>query len=304
MSAVNSSNVAEQRPLAGIGLRIAAATSFAFMAAMVKIGDNYGIHLIEMIFWRFAFALPLMFGWVMLGPGIDAIKTKRPLAHLWRAVIGFVAMGFGYWSLTLLPLAEATALSFAAPLFATLLSALVLTEVVGWHRWGAVIIGFIGVLIVMQPQNSALPTQGLIVALISAFGVSCVLITIRQISKTETTLAMVFWFTAISALALSFVVPFFHAPHPIEAWGIMVGIGLLGGIAQFLLTASLRIAPVAVIAPFDYTQLLWAVLLGWLIWSDIPPAATWIGAGIVIASGLYTLFRERKLAREARPVIA
>lgn len=283
-------------------MRVCAATAFAFMAALVKLGDDFGVHPVEMIFWRFAFALPPLALWILLGPGIDAIKTNRPLAHLWRAVIGFVGMGFGYWALTLLPLAEATALSFAAPLFATILSALLLAEAVGWHRWGAVLIGFLGVVIVMQPQDSALPLHGVLIALTSAFGVACVVITIRQISKTERALTTVFWFTVISAIALGMLMPFYAAPHPPQAWLVMLGIGLLGGVAQFLLTASLRVAPVAVVAPFDYTQLLWAVVLGWLLWRDIPPAATWIGAAIVIASGLYTLFRERRNVRIARAV--
>ena len=293
----------EQRPLAGILLRVLAATVFSFMAAMVKIGSDYGLHPIEMIFWRFAFALPPLFLWIVLMPGLQVIKTRRPLAHVWRALIGFVAMGFGYWAITLLPLAEATAISFAAPIFATLLSAIFLLETVGWHRWSAVAIGFLGVLIVMQPQNSDLPLNGLIVALISAFGVACVIITIRQISRTERAITTVFWFTILSAIGTGFVVPFFAQNHAWQGWAIMVSIGILGGIAQLLLTASLRVASVVAVAPFDYTQLLWAVMLGWLVWSDVPSSSTWIGAAIIIASGLYTLFRERKRSRTERPVI-
>jgi len=284
-------------------LRIVAATVFSFMAAMVKIGSDYGLHPIEMIFWRFAFALPPLFLWIALRPGIEVIRTKRPLAHLWRALIGFVAMGFGYYAITLLPLAEATAISFAAPIFATLLSAIFLLETVGWHRWGAVAMGFVGVLVVMQPQNSNLPLNGLIVALISAFGVACVIITIRQISKTERAMTTVFWFTLISAVATGFVVPFFATSHAWEGWAIMITIAILGGIAQLLLTASLRVAPVVVVAPFDYIQLLWAVGLGWLIWSDMPTIMTGCGAAIIIASGLYTLFRERRIKPPVRPVI-
>ncbi|MEO1168528.1 MAG: DMT family transporter [Pseudomonadota bacterium] len=293
----------EQRPVAGIVLRILAATVFAFMAAMVKIGADHGLHPIEMIFWRFAFALPPLLLWVLLRPGLQIIKTRRPLAHLWRALIGFVAMGFGYWAITLLPLAEATAISFAAPIFATLLSAIFLLERVGWHRWSAVLIGFIGVLVIVQPHNMSLPGEGLIVALISAFGVACVIITIRQISRTERALTTVFWFTAISAVGTGLIVPFFAENHDWQGWAIMVAIAILGGTAQLLLTGSLRLAPVVVVAPFDYTQLLWAVTLGWLIWSDIPSVATWSGAAIIIGSGLYTLYRERMRTRPVRPVI-
>lgn len=294
----------EQSPVTGILLRIMAATVFSFMAAMVKIGSDYGLHPIEMIFWRFTFALPPIMLWVALRPGgLEVIKTKRPLAHLWRAMIGFVAMGFGYYALTMLPLAEATTISFAAPVFATLLSAIFMLEAVGWHRWGAVAMGFVGVLVVMQPQNASLPLNGLIVALIAAFGVACVIITIRQISRTERAMTTVFWFTLISALATGCVVPFFGSNHEWQGWAIMATIAVLGGIAQLLLTESLRVASVVVVAPFDYIQLLWAVGLGWLIWSDVPTLMTACGAAIIIASGLYTLFRERRRKTPVRPVI-
>jgi drug/metabolite transporter (DMT)-like permease len=278
----------QQRHLAGISLRLGAATSFAFMAAMIKVASNSGVHPVEMLFWRFALALVPMTIWALAGPGIEAVKTRRPFAHIWRAAIGFVGMGFGYWSLTLLPLAEATAISFAAPLFATILSALFLSEAVGWHRWGAVLAGFTGVLLVMQPQNASLPIDGLVIALISAFGVACVMITIRQISKTERAFTTVYWFTA-------------HSP---AAWLAIVAIAGLGGTAQLLLTASLRLAPVGVVAPFDYSQLVWAILLGWLLWTDVPSTTTWIGAAIIIASGIFMLFRERRGMRLARPVIS
>ncbi|RED15692.1 DMT family transporter [Parasphingopyxis lamellibrachiae] len=294
----------EQRPVTGIMLRIAAATVFSLMAAMVKIGSDYGLHTIEMIFWRFAFALPPILVWIALRPGFSIIKTKRPRAHLWRALIGLVAMGCSYYSITLLPLAEATTISFAAPVFATLLSAVFLMETVGWHRWGAVVAGFVGVLVVMQPQNATLPLNGLIVALVAAFGVACVIVTIRQISKTERAMTTVFWFTLIAALVTGFIVPFYGTNHDWLGWAIMFAIAVLGGTAQLLLTASLRVAPVVVVAPFDYIQLLWAVGLGWLIWSDVPTIMTGCGAAIIIASGLYTLFRERRRSKQpVRPVI-
>lgn len=293
----------EQIPVKGILLRIMAATVFSLMAAMVKIGSDYGLHTIEMIFWRFAFALPPLLLWIALRPGFSVIKTNRPKAHLWRALIGLVAMGCSYFSITLLPLAEATTISFAAPVFATVLSAVFLMETVGWHRWGAVVIGFVGVLVVMQPQNSSLPLNGLIVALIAAFGVACVIVTIRQISRTERAMTTVFWFTLIAAISTGFVVPFFGTNHDWQGWAIMVSIAMFGGIAQLLLTASLRVAPVVVVAPFDYIQLLWAVGLGWLIWSDMPTITTAFGAAIIIASGLYTLFRERRRKMPVRPVI-
>ena len=294
----------EQRPVAGIIARILAATTFAFMAAMVKVGADLGLHPIEMIFWRFALALIPLTLWIALRSGFAVVKTTIPLAHLWRAAIGLFAMGFGYWAISLLPLAEATAISFAAPVFATMLSAIFMLEIVGWHRWAAVLLGFVGVLVVMQPGGSNLPMDGLIVALISAFGVACVIITIRQISKTERAITTVFWFTLLAAIGTGIAVPFFASSHGPQEWMVLAAIALFGGTAQMFLTASLRVAPVVVVAPFDYIQLLWAVGFGWLIWSDVPTVATWCGSAIIIASGFYMLYRERQYNRPVRPVIS
>jgi drug/metabolite transporter (DMT)-like permease len=207
-------------------------------------------------------------------------------------------MVVAFSALSYLPLAESTTIGFAAPLFAVILSALVLKEPVGHHRWSAVAIGFLGVLLVMRPEGGNLPPVGLALAVLSAFGVGVTTITIRQIGKTEPTQTTVLWFTLLSMVAVGALMPFYAELHDLRTWAILLALGLFGGVAQLLLTASLRFAPVSVIVPFDYTQLLWAVLLGWVIWSTQPPASTWIGAAVIIASGLYTLYREHKLGRE------
>lgn len=285
--------------MAGIGLRICAASFMALMAATVKLGAvDFGLHPVEMLAWRFILALPLTILFVMTRPGgLGLYRTDHKIAHLWRGILGMVTMGFAYWALMLLPLAEATALSFAAPLFATILAALFLADAVGWHRWSAVIIGFAGVLFVMQPQHSALPATGLVVAIVAACLVACVNITIRQIGRFDPPETTVLWFTTISAIGLGCLLPFFVEPHTPGEWLLILCIALFGGTAQMLLTASLRVAPVSAVAPFDYTQLLWAVTLGWLLFDDLPPGTTWIGAGVVIASGLYVLICERRLAK-------
>ncbi|WP_298016719.1 DMT family transporter [uncultured Parasphingopyxis sp.] len=288
--------------MAGIGLRIGAASAMALMAATVKLGaTSYGLHPVEMLGWRFIFALPLTMLFVATRPGgLGLFRTGHKLAHVWRGVLGMVTMGFAYWSLMLLPLAEATALSFAAPLFATILAALLLADRVGWHRWSAIVLGFAGVLFVMQPQHSALPAKGLAVAVVAAFLVACVNITIRQISRYDPPETTVLWFTTISALCLGCVMPFVAEPHTAGEWLLIVCIALFGGTAQMLLTASLSVAPVPVVAPFDYTQLVWAVTLGWIMFGDLPPATTWTGAAIIVASGLYVLIRERRSSRIVR----
>ncbi len=287
-----------QNRLLGIGLRIGAATCFGFMAAMIKLGDEAGVSLPELAFYRFAFGLPPLLVWMAMTGNFGAWRTKRPLAHLGRGAIGLSTMVTAFAALTFLPLAESATIGFVAPLFSVILSALILREPVGRHRWSAVALGFIGVLIVMQPSGGDLPPVGLALALAAALGVAGVTITIRTIGRTESTPTIVLWFTLFSMAATGTLLPFFGAIHDGPTWAILIALGLFGGVGQLFLTSSLRFAPVPVVVPFDYSQLLWAVLLGWALWGTRPPASTWAGAAVIVASGLYTLYREHKLGRD------
>jgi drug/metabolite transporter (DMT)-like permease len=268
------------------------------MAAAIKLGYSAGANTVELVFYRFAFGLPPLLIWIAWSRNFGAWRTAVPFAHLGRAALGLGTMALAFTALSYLPLAESATIGFVAPLFAVLLSALILGEHVGPHRWAAVVAGFTGVLIVMQPQGNALPALGLLFALAAAFGVGCVTITIRQIGRTESTQTTVLWFTLSSMLVTGALLPFFGQVHGPRVWAILLALGFFGGVAQLLLTASLRFAPVSVIAPFDYSHLLWAVLLGWMIWDTDPPSTTWLGAAVIIASGLYTLYREHRLGRE------
>lgn len=270
------------------------------MVTMVKLGSEHGIHNVEMIFWRFAFALPVTIVWIALGGGFSTIRTRRPMAHVWRSSVGLVSLYFVYWAVTLLPLAEATALNFAAPFFATVLSVIFLAERVGIYRWSAIAVGFLGVLIVTQPFSGNLPLGGVLVALTAAFGIGSATVTIRTINRTESSEAIVFWFAVIAIVPLAIMMPFVMQAHDLEGWGLLMLVGLFGAFAQIFVTTSLKAAPVPVVMPFDYSQLIWAVTLGWMFWGDIPPAATWIGAAIITATGLFTLYREQKLMRLER----
>lgn len=288
----------KQNRLLGIGLRIGAVAGFAVMAAMIKLGYRAGIPTVELTFYRFAFGLPPLLLWIAWSRNFAAWRTARPLAHAWRAVAGLTTLVMAFTALAYLPLAEATTLSFAAPLFAIILSALILGEKVGPHRWSAVALGFVGVLVVMRPEASHLPATGLLLAAAAAFGVGVTTITIRQIGRTEGTQTIVLWFSLLSIVAIGVLMPFYASGHDGREWLILFAIGSFGGIAQLLLTASLRYAPVPVVVPFDYTQLLWAVALGWLVFGDRPASTTWLGAAAIIASGLYSLYREHRLGRE------
>ena len=293
-----SSSRPQQNRLLGIGLRVGAITSFAFMAAGVKIGHVLGLSIVEIAFYRSAFAFPPLLAWVLMSRNFAVWRTQKPFAHAWRTAVGLTAMLLGFSALRYLPLAEATTISFAVPLFAVILSALILKEKVRRHRWSAVLVGFVGVLIVTQPGAPDLPAIGLVLAVLNALGVGVTTIIIRQIGRTESTQTTVLYFTLLSTLAIGTLMPFYGRFHEPDVWLLLFGIGTFGGLGQLMLTASLRYAPVTVVVPFDYTQLLWAVLLGWLIFLQQPAATTWIGAAVIIASGLYTLYREHRLGRD------
>lgn len=269
------------------------------MAMLVKLGHEAGVETVELAFYRFAFGLPPLLLWIAASRNFAVWRTQRPFAHAWRAAAGLTTLILSFSALALLPLAEATTIGFAAPLFAVALSALILGEPVGHHRWTAVILGFVGVLVVMRPEGRHLPTLGLLLASLSAFGAGIVTITIRQVGRTEGTQTTVLWFSLLSLAATGLAMPFFAKAHDEGVWLLLLALGFVGGFSQICLTASLRFAPVPAVVPFDYSQLLWAVLLGWLVFADRPASTTWLGATIIIASGLYTLYREHRLGREA-----
>jgi drug/metabolite transporter (DMT)-like permease len=287
-----------ERRLFAILLRLFAAVALTAMFAIVKLAAAHGVTLFESLFYRQALALPLVLGVIAAGPGLGSVKTRRPWAHGWRTVLGMTGMALNFLTYLLLPLAEATVLLFTVPIFATILSALVLKEPVGWHRWSAVMLGFIGVLIVVRPGGGGLVPHGVAVGLLAAVVVSGVSITLRQIGRTESASTTVFWFTMLSAVPFGLAMPFLGKPHDATTFGLLLALGLFGGLAQLALTASLRLAPVSVVLPMDYSSLVWSALIGWLVFATVPSPHLWLGAPLIIASGLYIVYREQKLHRE------
>ncbi|TKD53213.1 DMT family transporter [Sphingomonas baiyangensis] len=285
------------RIMTGLVLRLVAVLLLASMGALVKLAETRGASLVETMFWRQACAIPVVLGWLALGAGVGTIRTQRFGAHVGRTAMGLIGMTATFAALMLLPLAEATTLQFTAPIFATLLGALVLREPTGVHRWGAVLAGFVGIVIVAQPGSGAIPLAGAAVGLASGFLIAVISILLRQIGRTESAGTTVFWFSALSMLPLGALYAFRLQPHDAATWAVLGGIGLFGGAGQIALTAALRYAPVSVAAPMDYSSLVWASLWGWLLFGTLPSDATWVGAPIIIASGLYIAFREHRLAR-------
>ena len=288
-----------QNPGLGIALRVAAMFCMAGLAALVKWCSAKGVPVLEIIFFRNAFAFVPVLLYIWKTSGFGVLKTRRPVGHLMRSSVGLVAMVCGFTAVSMLPLTQSTAISFSSPLFMTALSALILHEPVGRHRWAAVLLGFIGVVIMVHPDPSHFAGAGVIFGLVSALGVAGAMIAIRELGATEPGPTIVFYFTLAGAVVGLASLPFGWVMPDLQTLILLICIGLLGGIGQLLLTEALRRATVAVIAPFDYTQLVWASLIGFFVWQETPQALTWLGALVVAASGIYILWREtRRFRRE------
>jgi drug/metabolite transporter (DMT)-like permease len=281
----------------GIMYRIAAMACMAVLSALVKWTGSRGVPVFEIILFRNLFAfLPLgLYIWRTTGFGV--LKTRRPLGHFTRSAVGLTGMVCGFSAVQYLPLTEATALQFTSPLFMTALSALLLSEKVGRHRWAAVFVGFLGVLIMARPLPGEMNVPGVTLGILSALGAAGAMVAIRQISDTEKGPTIVFYFT-LGGVLIGAVGSLFGwvNPDPLTL-AMLVLAGIIGGVGQLFLTEALRQAPVGVIAPFDYTQLVWAALLGLLIWGELPHPLTLVGAVIVAGSGVYILHRELRRFR-------
>lgn len=279
--------------VSGILCRIGSGLSFSTMGALLKLASMEGLNAPELVFYRSLFSLPVVLFWVLKRESLGSLKPNRPLAHVWRSCLGLLSMGLTFQALILLPLADATAINFTAPIFATILSFLILREDVGLHRWGAVVLGFIGVLIVARPGGSSLPILGIAIALVGAVGQAGVTTTLRHLQRSENVAAIVFWFAIAGIVVGGLLMPFFGRLHGLTALALVVAGGLAGGIGQLLMTSSLR-APVSVVSPFDYLQIVAATIYGWLLFTDVPSLHTILGAALIAGSGIYTALREHR----------
>jgi drug/metabolite transporter (DMT)-like permease len=290
---------ADQRPLAGIALRLVTALLLAVMFALVKLVASRGVNVAESLFYRQCGSALCATGLVALGPGFGSLRTRRVWAHVGRMALGVAAMALNFLAFILLPLAEATTIGFSVPIFSVVLAALVLGEPTGKWRWGAVAAGFAGVLLIVQPGRGDVPLAGASVALAAALLTASVTIVIRRLGATERAATTVFWFALSSLVPLGLLMLRFARSHDPSTWALLAGLALAGGLAQLTLTGALRLAPVALVMPMDYTSLLWAVLLGSALFGELPSPWTWIGAPIIIASGLVIVWREHRLQRRA-----
>jgi drug/metabolite transporter (DMT)-like permease len=292
--------VPAHRPLLALLIRLGAIAALSTMSALIKLASQRGVHLLEIMFWRQALTIPIVLGWVLATSGIGALATKRPGTHFLRGLYGTIGMVLNFGAVILLPLAEATTINFTVPIWAVLLSILLLMEKVGVWRWSAVAVGFVGILVIAQPGGSHFPLYGALVALGGAFMVALISIQIADLNKTDRPLTIVFYFALFSAPLTALSLPFVATAHDTDSWLLLLGIGLTGALGQLLLTSALRFGTVASVIVMDYSGLFWATLYGWLLFAALPPASTWLGAPLIVAAGLIIAWREHRLARPVR----
>ena len=287
------------RPFLGIACKIAATLFFALMFAAIRwLGPYFPIG--EIVFFRSVLGLPVIVVAAFLTRGPSLLSTRRIDSHAIRSIAGTISMFCNFAAYIFLPLADATAIGFAAPLFVVILAALVLAERVHATRWSAVVLGFIGVLIIAGPEggvsHSAL--YGAFFALAGAGLTAIAMIFLRRMSAHEHSITIAFYFMLTSA-AVALLTAFFgwNMPTLGEAL-VLIFTGLAGGVGQLFLSFSYRFSEASALAPFDYAAMIWAVVLGYFLFGELPAPQVWLGGAIVIAAGLLILWRERKLGRD------
>lgn len=236
---------------------------------------------------------------LMQGNIRDSLTTSHPWRHVVRSIVGVAAMFSWFIVLSILPLTEATAISFAAPLLVVILAATILKETVRFYRWTAVFIGLIGVLVILWPRlvssTGDVASFGVALALVSTALMALAFILIRRLTATEKNASIIFYFT-VAATVFSLASMYWGWVMPSwEMCGLLVLAGLVGGVAQIAMTQAFRCAEASLLAPFDYINMVWAVLIGIYIFDEYPTPWVIAGGSIVVLAGLFIIYRENKL---------
>ncbi|MEM8539091.1 MAG: DMT family transporter, partial [Pseudomonadota bacterium] len=264
------------QPLRGIACKIIAVIMFMTMASLIK-AASADVPPGQAVFFRSFFALPVILGWLAVRQELrTGWRTCNPLSHVWRGLFGAAAMGLGFTGLGLLPLPEVTAIGYAAPLFVVIFAALLLREEVRAFRMTTVALGMVGVLIVISPRLSvggdltSGETLGAIVVFVGAILAALAQIFVRKMVATETTAAIVFWFTITATVLSLMTLPWGWTLPRWQAAAMLITAGLLGGVGQIFLTTSYRYADASLVAPFDYTSMLLALAIGYFVFDEVP----------------------------------
>ena len=246
-------------------------------------------------------SLPLVLGWALASAGAGALLRVRWPLHLVRGVLGIVMMASFVYALKRLPLSTAYSIFFVAPLLITALSVPILGEHVGPRRWTAIAVGLLGVLVVLRPTGGGVLTLAGLAVLVAAFGYAVSAILVRVLARTDSTQATTFWLLALMALGAGLLAWPGWVPLRGEHAAIIAGIGIAGALGQYTITEAFRSGEASLVAPLEYSALVWGVLLDLSLWGVLPDGLAWLGAAIIVGSGLYLIRRERVHAEAEHP---
>ena len=285
----------DSRPVLGIVLMLVSGFMFVTMDMLAKYAaDDLPVPII--VWGRYAFHLIIM---VALFPGARMKRlwrTERPIALSLRGGLLAACTLFFFLAISTVPLADANAITFASPFFVVALSIPILREKVGGRRWAAVVIGFIGVLIILRPGFQEVHWAYLMLIAVALMFALYSIMT-RQLSRNEDPVAMLFYTGLVGALCSSLVAPFYWQTPNVQQWLLLLGIGVIGGVSHLIVIHAFKAANASMLAPFQYPMIIWATLYGYYVFDDVPDAWTIAGAIIIIASGFYVWLRELGLAR-------
>jgi drug/metabolite transporter (DMT)-like permease len=288
-------------PVKAMIFMLAAVAGYALVDASAKwLTAGYGV--VQILFFG-RIVGPVFALWLAHrhGNGWADIRTRRLPLHIVRTVIALCSIGTYFIALKLLPLAEAISIGFSAPLFMAILSIPLLGEKVGPRRWAAILVGFVGVIVIIRPGMVPLG-WGAVAALGSGILYAFGLIISRKLAATESLASLMFWFSVLGLMMTGALLPFdWRMPVAEDLLPIAI-VAILTTIAQLFLTQAFRYGEVSLIAPLEYTALVWGSFYGWLIWGELPDALVFVGAGIMIASGIYLIHREHRLGKTQPPI--
>lgn len=293
--------------MVGIGLKVMSVCVFVSMSTLIKAGGE-GLPAGQIVFFRSAFAIvPILVYLALRGQLDGAWRTANPLSHVMRGLVGVMAMGFGFYGLMQLPLPDAIAIGYAMPLMAVVFAAVFLRETVRIFRWSAVAVGLGGVMIISWPRLSLFSdgfgsgeALGAVAVLISASLGATAMILVRKLVLTERTPTIVLYFSLTATVLSLATIPFGWVVPDWQTLVLMALAGFCGGLGQILLTQSYRHADVSTIAPFEYTSIILGIVIGYVVFGDVPTWTMLTGTAIVVSAGLFVILREHRLGLERR----
>jgi drug/metabolite transporter (DMT)-like permease len=270
---------------------------FTCTSVMIRLLSTQ-IESVQTAFFRSVISVIILLPMIAAGR-VKPWHSKRLAGHFWRTFMGTTSMVLGFYAVSMLPLADATAIAFSQPLFSVVVAALIAGEKVRWRRWSATLVGFAGVLVMVRPGEGSLQL-GALVSLANAATVALSILLVRRLSDSETPLMILTQFALFSTLLLLPPAIWVWRWPDLWGWGLAVGVALTATVGQYFWVQAFKAGEMSAVAPFEYLRLPFAVFVGWLIWDEMPVIWTYVGAAIVIASALYIAHREAQLARQRR----